>query len=536
MRRGSAVAIDPGKDRIRAVWVRSGGHSLKIERAIEVDGPGDEESIGELVLELSRNGVPISLGLGLNGEMAALRYNLLPPVPDWRLEMILKYELEEIAEKSGEPLSSDFMELSFPDSMTDEMVLLVGLGKESKIAPVVSRVAEAKGRVRLALPLALGAYHCFLACADHNDQETVLIVDVGHRESHILIVREDRLLFARAVTFGGADLDKLISDRVKLSSEEARIRKETLSSGGSVRDQESVEGCMRAWLNQLSQMLRSSVSFCQVQTKLPELTIDRALIAGGSAPAVLSSVVVPEAIGCPVEEFLPSIGGEALPGRASAWVGAIGVAAAQLDEKNRILDVLPEAEKKQREFKERTIFLWLAAAALLLSLLLRFGDVMITGNRVEEAVTVSSHWRQKINGWKAAEAEAKVANDVFRKREARLRVEIESSRFFSSVYDELRVALPASVAINKIESIRVELEGEVGIEVELQGSSDNSERMGLDHITSLQNALKEIPGVIRVEVDPGDLKNGSYPFVMRVSPDQKLPQAKRGSRRSPGRG
>ena len=98
------------------------------------------------------------------------------------------------------------------------------------------------------------------------------------------------------------------------------------------------------------------------------------------------------------------------------------------------------------------------------------------------------------------------------------------------------MALPASVAINKIESIRVELEGEVGIEVELQGSSDNSERMGLDHITSLQNALKEIPGVIRVEVDPGDLKNGSYPFVMRVSPDQKLPQAKRGSRRSPGRG
>ena len=182
------------------------------------------------------------------------------------------------------------------------------------------------------------------------------------------------------------------------------------------------------------------------------------------------------------------------------------------------------------------MFLWLSAAALVLALLFSFGDVMITGGRVDEAVKVSSEWRKKITGWKTSESAARIANDVFRFREARLREEVKASRFFATVYEELRVALPASVSIERIESIRLEADGKIGVEIALHGLSDNSERLGLDHITALQNALKGIPGMSRVDVDPGDLRNGNYPFVIRVSPDAKLPQNKRSNRRPPRRG
>ena len=69
----------------------------------------------------------------------------------------------------------------------------------------------------------------------------------------------------------------------------------------------------------------------------------------------------------------------------------------------------------------------------------------------------------------------------------------------------------------------------LGIEIELQGRSDNSGRRGVDAIDELRGLLEGIVGVKRVKADLQDLKSGSYPFQMTVSPDDSMPEA--GSRK-----
>ena len=117
-----------------AVWLRGSTGSLEIAKAITVTAPPDE-ALTAIVSRLRSDKVPGNgLVLGVPGSAATLRYHRLPPVPDWRLQLILKYETEEMAEKSGEPLSSDALALEIPESAGEEEVHLLGMGKEHELS------------------------------------------------------------------------------------------------------------------------------------------------------------------------------------------------------------------------------------------------------------------------------------------------------------------------------------------------------------------------------------------------------------------
>ena len=97
---GSVVAIDPGSQSTRVVWLKGSAGGLQVERAESYVVGQSNSSLEEIVADLKGKKVPISgLRLGAPGRTATLRYNLLPPVPDWRLELILKYEEAESAVK-----------------------------------------------------------------------------------------------------------------------------------------------------------------------------------------------------------------------------------------------------------------------------------------------------------------------------------------------------------------------------------------------------------------------------------------------------
>lgn len=522
----------------RAVWLRGAPGSLELVKAVSVTAPPDE-ALGAIVARLRSERAPVgALTLGVPGSAATLRYHRLPPVPDWRLQLILRYETEEMAEKSGEPLSSDALALEIPESSGEDEVHLLGMGKEHALTPAIHEIESAGGKVSFAIPSAIGLVHAYLGGSAESPEETVLLADVGETESHLAIVREGRLLFARTVSFGTGELDDLIGRRLDLKIDEARLVRERAASGRLPEELASgVEATLRSWTGQLGQLVASSATFCRAQTRIPALELDRLLLAGEGAALALRVRGGSEGMPARVEPLAPKLGGASLPGSPEEWAPAVGLAAAPLDPRARFLDLLPAAFRKKRDFRERTRFLWGAAALLVLAVGVQFAAGAVEQGRASTARRTVAEWRQKMSAWDQAEAAAKRANQKFENREGRLREEVRTASFHAEALGVIARELPDAVSVKSIDGRRAQAEGAVGTEIVIEGVADNSGGEGIDHAETLQEIFRALPGVRRSSIRLGNLTEGSYPFELVISPDEKLPEAgaRGGARPAPGR-
>jgi hypothetical protein len=525
--KGQVAVLELKENRWRAAHVRGVGHTVEVVSVHEVE-PDGESSISAWISELSTLGFPIgNIALLLDGESSSLRYHSVPPVPSWRLDLILHYEIEEIAEKTGDALSGGHLELLVPESLSEDTLLLLGVGKDAVLQPIIDQIRESKGQVQLALPSAIGTYHGQLAShgPDSGDQ-TVLVCDVQETETQVLVVRENRLLFARTVGFGLNGLVDLVTERISVSESKARKMVDAFSSGDLLDGEDALNGCHRGWTSQLGQMLSSSLTFCQAQLKIDDVVADRVLVSGIGAALVCRGAELRELLGKDIEQV--SFTGTDGP----QWTLVVGTAAAALDSEEQIVDLLPNAERERRTFRDHTRFLWVGVAALILAVGLQVMDVSVSAGRASGASETIREWRGNISSWRLAEEDARTKNDVFRKRETRIIQEIETGKFYAKILDGLRQDLPSEISLEQISLRRVVGDSKIGIEIELVGQSDNSRRNGLEAIETLQRNLEGISGVERVRSTPDDQKSGSYPFSILVSPDEKLPEK---SSRGPGR-
>lgn len=524
--RGQATVIELRPDLWRAAHVRGEGHSVEVV-AVEESTPAEDEALSGWIKELAVAGFPVNNSvLLLDGENSSLRYHSVPPVPSWRLELILHYEIEEIAEKNGEALSGGHMELQVPESLSEDTLLLLGVGKDGEIQPVIDQIRDGKGQVRMAIPAAIGTFQAHLTTGLYADGETVVLCDVQETETQVLVVRDDRLLFARSVRFGLQEMVNLVEERCSVTPSQARRMVDTFASGDLVSAEEAVLGCHRGWISQLAQMLQSSLTFCQAQLKLEDMTADIVRLSGVATDVLLQGGELQRTLDCDLDviAFSDSPGPE--------WTLAVGAGAAAIDAEERVVDLLPAAERKRRTFRDHTRFLWAGAAALVLALCVQFLDVSLASGRASEASETIHSWRDDISSWRAAENQAREQNDVFRKRESRIIQEIETGRFYARILDRLREDLPGEISLDQISLRRVAGQSGIGIEVELSGLADDSRRKGLEAIQGFQRVLETIPGVERVRVTPEDPKSGSYPFNILVSPVDAMPaQSGRGGQR-----
>ncbi|OUU26120.1 MAG: hypothetical protein CBC13_00835, partial [Planctomycetia bacterium TMED53] len=484
----------------------------------------NQASLTNFCGQLQENGFSRdNMVLALDSDTASLRYHGVPPVPSWRLDLILRYEIEEVAEKTGEQLSGGHIELQVPESASDDTLLLLGMGKDRLVQPLIDEVGSSGGRVRHALPAALGVYHSHLVTGSLRDDQTVILGDIGAHETQVLLVAGDRLLFARSIRFGFEQFIDSVVERCSVSRSEAVSMTESFIDGELVQSEDTVSQCHRGWLTQLSQLLGSSLNFCQAQLKIEAVNSELIRLSGAGAQLAACGGELKGSLATDVDVI--SISG--LPD--ASWNLCACTGAAVLDTEERVVDLLPAEERKRKTFREKTVFLYGAMACFLLTLGVQFLDASIAGGRSEAARDDLRSWESKIQGWTQSEEVARKENDVLRKRESRLLEEVETSRFYARILDGLRADLPQEIAVDLVLLRRQSGEGALGIEIELQGRSDNSRRRGVDAIDELRDVLDSISGVKRVKADLQDLKGGSYPFQILVSPDEKMPEA--GSRK-----
>lgn len=225
-----AVGIDLGAESLRGVSIENAKGTLQLvsagtlplgELANLEDSEDKRLAIGEKLKELVR-GANLKAPLrrvACAGKNTELRYVMVPPVPPWRLEMLVKYEVDErSADKSAKTF--DYRILDVPD-VSGQYTVLVGTATEAHANWLLDIHRQARlGEVEIDLE-AVALYNAYYHGHGFDPDKTVLVVDIGAEEVTVLLIRNGALYFARTLLGGGRRFSQVLADELKVDPLEA---------------------------------------------------------------------------------------------------------------------------------------------------------------------------------------------------------------------------------------------------------------------------------------------------------------------------
>src|SRR5204862_204951 len=111
---GTGVTI--GSRTIRVLEVKkqkTGGWQVTKALIAPIDDPAasDAKRVSEARAALKTARSKAAALVGLSGKDLIIRYTQVPPVPDWRLEMLMNFEIQEVSEQSGGDVSAAYAPL-----------------------------------------------------------------------------------------------------------------------------------------------------------------------------------------------------------------------------------------------------------------------------------------------------------------------------------------------------------------------------------------------------------------------------------------
>lgn len=402
---GKAVALDPGSHTWKVMQAKDTKHGLAIQRFGAVPAAAGPEGLVGL-------GIPLQgVTAGLAGRDMTLRYTQVPPSPDWQLRSLMELEIQDISGQSGGELSADYNLLPISDEESGMDTVLMSLARNDALDRVSSVVTAARGTVAAHVPNCVALYNAYLRTAPIEDEEQVVcLANIGRDTTDIALLKGQDLLFARNLSSGTKVLDDAIASAFGVSARKAESLKRDLldldpaSRGRYASGQaEKVTTAAGGAGSALVSAIQSSVAFCQSQTKIQGLRLDKVLIAGGGARLRGLRGMLREALRCPVEILDPfdNIDLSALSAEEAAQlqdmrseaVVALGLAIGAMDSQVYSLEILPESVKRRQRFVQRTVFnigACLVGAALLASSAMQGKQALETAASAQERVVSQS--------------------------------------------------------------------------------------------------------------------------------------------------
>ncbi len=448
-----AVGIDIGSHAVKIAVLERKGATTKAVRLFRAVVAGDEDP-ARVQGALQRSGIRGGHGLlGITGKDLIIRYTHVPPVPDWRLKLLMQFEINEVSGQSGGQVAADYRRLKLPVE-ADEETVLVALARNTWLQPRLAAARGAGFRVGGGCPNSVAVLNAFLAHGSWKEGETTFLVSIGRENIDMAIQRDGELLFARNMSGGGHAFTEAIMNAFGLAeakAEKNKVTKGDLTPRSKARypdaTAEKLANTMQGPAGQLVSMIQSSVMICRAQTKIADLNVDRLVLAGGAARMKGIVEYFQANMSVPVELFDPakSLDTSALPAadveeageNAADFAVAVGLAQTLLLPTAYKLEVLTESEKKKRRFLGRTIWAVGAAAAALVFVVLLFKT---RADAIEEVRTANAEL-QKIQKTNSSIRNRKLAAEADeldrRQKDVALRIRRLPGAFARAVVDAL---------------------------------------------------------------------------------------------------
>ncbi len=368
-----ATGIDIGRSTVKAIKGYLKGSTFHVtDFRLHEEGA---QNVGDRWGDLEADFKLTHARVGLSGKDVNIRYTRVPRVPDWQLRKLMRFEVAEIGETSGEGVASDFNLLPDLPEAGGEDIVLLAMARESLLEEHLEGASHLKGRVESFAPTAVAIYNAWLRYGVVQD-DTVLIADIGSDNMDVAIVRGPDLLFARNLSGGGDLFDEAIVSQLGVTKEQAqklKIEHANLSPGARAGspNAERVNRAIQGAGGQVMSLLQSAILFCKTQIRIGGLKVDRIQLCGGAAGMEGLCEYLSRSMGVPVERFdpfgvvdasaLPEDQAQSLEDYRLEAVAALGLATMSASDESFSLEILPAALQARRQFWGAQIFLIAAA-------------------------------------------------------------------------------------------------------------------------------------------------------------------------------
>ena len=319
--------------------------------------------------------------VGLSGKDLIIRYTQVPPVPDWRLEMLMNFEIQEVSEQSGGDVSAAYAPLAIDDATSGDNVVLVALAKNGHLVPRLDALRESGLDVLGGCPRSVAAFAVYKEHGRIPPDETVFVMHIGHENTDVAIARKGVLIFARNVAGGSRLFTDAIVQNIRLdpaTAEKSKITKGNLTPRGKAKYRDSAEekiaNTLMGVAGHFVSAYNSSLMFARAQTKVPDCQPSKLVLMGSGALLKGLPEYLESNLGLPVELFdpIPSLDLSALPEKTAEALKqdqgglavTLGLAEMAADADAFRVEVLPAADKKKRRFMRHTAVSIAAAAVL----------------------------------------------------------------------------------------------------------------------------------------------------------------------------
>lgn len=163
--------------------------------------------------------------VGASGKTTGIKYLQVPPVPPWRLDMLVKYEVQEKG-SDKEPTAFDYQILGVPE-VGGQYTVMIGTCHEATSKELLD-IGKAGGLGEVEVDLkALALYNAYYHGHGYDADKTVLIADIGADEMTVLLCRNGALYYARSILGGGRRFTQVLADELKIELAEAEELKKS---------------------------------------------------------------------------------------------------------------------------------------------------------------------------------------------------------------------------------------------------------------------------------------------------------------------
>jgi Tfp pilus assembly PilM family ATPase len=520
---GKVVGLDIGGETTRFVAGRVKGGAFEILTAGET--PSDD--LPEALAAAGLKGVPSVVGV--TGRDMILRTTFVPPVPDWQLDELMSYEVDDIAEQSGDALVADHELLGGAARSGDEDLVLLALVRDSLVTEQSALLGAGGSKVSCFTPNAVALHNAVVAT--DGGEGTVLAASLRGRNTDVALIQDGELVFARNLTGGGDTFTEAVAEAFGVDQTKAEQAKRKL--GAFAKPGENPTGqagtvarALDGALRQVVGMLQSTVGLCRNQLKVPELEVDRVLLCGPGANLDGFDTALTRALGLPVEHFDPTEGYVVDPeadlgDSGSDYAVAAGLAMMALLDGAYRIEILSESAAKAREFKTKTIWLVLAGV-LVLAHLAVFG--FLSQKNASAAESDEARLRSEVNtrladrrSFERASTQAGALSDAL----ARIEEVTAPGAGLLTVLDLMDAHLPAELWVTSARTVRAvepdfDWEGVPRPFVVLEGSGKEQDRALSDALVDLTTQLRVHPDVAGVVMNFNTDQRGRFTFELRI--------------------
>ncbi|HAK94015.1 MAG TPA: hypothetical protein DCM87_03145 [Planctomycetes bacterium] len=523
----SRVGLDIGTHMVRAAQVVRAGKRYAVTRILKIprdELPRDDQQAfaRELRARMGAAGIPVArVVVGLPPQASIVRYSTAPPAPPWRLSLLVQYEVDELAERMGEKLCAGWRKHTIGGEGAERPLLLV-LGKEKEIQTLLDALRGAGFGIASVMPPVEGllwAWRSFVEPAPGEGLDA--LVEIGEKNTHLVMLLEGELFYARQAVFGGQQFNEALAERVRATPQELeRVKRAStgLDQDGSKMDFSEV---FARPAEQLANLVRGTLKWAEGQIKLGKPALSRVLLTGGGAQLRGLSRHLARSLGAEVlragANDAVAVAGSELPGGPEGFLPAMGLGAAGFAPED-VLEVLPVREKERRRFWNEKAFLYGAAGLLVgflaLQLAAGFAQSTVRSSRLASL-------RTQADSLTKASADAEETRKEQRSLERRIGALVhEAARhgFTGRLLGFLGERLAPQIQLAEIRELRAK-DRRAQAAVEIEGLADNANNEATRAIEELERALKGQPyvGSVQLMQASPEVQKNAYRFVIKVS-------------------